>query len=154
MRIEQAMQDPVVTCGVEECLGAAARLMWEKDIGALPVIGADGRVVAMITDRDICMAAYTQGLRLDEIPVLTAMSHGVVTCTPDDSLGYAEKLMSEHQVRRLPVVDPEGRPLGIVTLNDLAKATRMAGRRLPAADATLIRTFAEIGGPHHEVPIA
>lgn len=150
MRTEQVMHDPVLTCGMDDCLGTAARLMWENDIGALPVIDGDGRVVAMITDRDICMAAYTRGLRLEDIPVRTAMSQRLVTCSPDDSVGHAEKLMSEHQIRRLPVVDPEGRPLGILTLNDLSKATRREGRRLPAADATLVRTFAEIGGPHHE----
>jgi CBS domain-containing protein len=72
-----------------------------------------------------------------------------VTCSPDDSLAHAEKLMSDNQVRRMPVIDPE---VGIVTLNDLTRATRLAGRRLPAADALLVRTFAEIGGPHHEPP--
>jgi CBS domain-containing protein len=148
MRIEQVMHDCVVTCGMDDRLGTAARLMWDQDCGALPVLDRDGRVVAMITDRDICMAAYTQGRRLDEIPVNTAMSRELVTCSPDDSIGNAEKLMSEHQVRRLPVVDPEGRPLGIVTLNDLANASRLLGHRMPAADSMLLRTFAEIGGPH------
>jgi CBS domain-containing protein len=152
MRLEQVMHDPIVTCAVDDSLGTAARLMWDKDCGALPVLDPEGRVIAMITDRDICMAAWSQGRRLEEIPVRAAMSHGLVTCSPDDSIAHAEKLMSENQVRRIPVIDPDGRPLGIVTLNDLTKATRLAGRRLPAADALLVRTFDAIGGPHHEPP--
>jgi predicted transcriptional regulator len=63
-RIEKLMHRPVVTCHVNDSLANAARLLWEQDCGALPVVDERGRVVAMITDRDICMVAYTQGLLL------------------------------------------------------------------------------------------
>jgi len=149
MRVEEVMHHPVVTCSVDDNLGTAARLMWEQDCGALPVVDQDGRVNAMITDRDICMAAYTKGLRLEEIPVRSAMSKEQFSCHAADRVTEAERLMREKQVRRLPVVDAEGRPLGILTLNDLAReAGRVPGRRAMAADADLLKTLAGVCGPH------
>jgi CBS domain-containing protein len=149
MRVEEVMHHPVVTCCIDDHLGTAARLMWEQDCGALPVVDQDGRVRSMITDRDICMAAYTKGLRLDEIPVRSAMSQELFSCHSADRVSEAEKLMRENQVRRLPVVDAEGRPLGILTLNDLAReAGRVPGRRPVAADVDLLKTLAGVCGPH------
>jgi CBS domain-containing protein len=75
----------------------------------------------MITDRDACMAAYTQGLPLQSIPVSRAMSRQVFSCRPDQALEAAEKLMAEKQVRRLPVLDGEGHALGVLSLNDVAR---------------------------------
>jgi CBS domain-containing protein len=149
MRIDKVMHQPVVTCSVADRLDTAARLMWEKDCGALPVVEADGRVIAMITDRDICMAAYTKGLPLNAIPVRSAMSDQLFACHPEDSVSEAEKRMGEKQVRRLPVVDADGRVVGILTLNDLAReAARFSGARVQDANLALVRTLTEVGAPH------
>jgi len=149
MRVEEVMHHPVVTCTVDDNLSTAARLMWEQDCGALPVVDREGRVSSMITDRDICMAAYTKGLRLDEIPVRSAMSKELFSCHSADRVTEAEILMREQQVRRLPVVDAEGRPVGILTLSDLARAAgRAPGRRPAAAEADLLKTLAGVCGPH------
>lgn len=151
MRIEKIMHRPVVTCHVDDHLGKAARLLWEQDCGVLPVVDGTGRVVAMITDRDICMAAYTKGLPLEAIQVRSAMSKQLYSCHPDDPVFEAEKRMSEKQVRRLPVVDGQGRVLGILSLNDLAReAGRFAGGRIQDANTSLVRTLMEVGAPHHD----
>jgi CBS-domain-containing membrane protein len=76
----------------------------------------------MITDRDICMAAYTQGKPLQEIRVQSAMSKDVVSCKSTDSLEQAEELMRRNKVRRLPVVDAEKRLVGLLSLHDVARA--------------------------------
>jgi CBS domain-containing protein len=125
MNVEELMTRDVRTCAASDSLNDAARIMWEADCGCVPVVDADGTVVAMITDRDICMAAYTQGRRLMYMTVDSAASKNVVTIGKDESLRRAEELMRTAQVRRLPVIDSEGRIVGLLSLADLA-------RRLPA----------------------
>jgi predicted transcriptional regulator len=84
MNVSQLMSRNVETCRPEDTpLAGAARKMWERDIGCLAVIDADGRVVGMITDRDICMAGYTQGRPQHEIQVAAAMSKELFSCTPN-----------------------------------------------------------------------
>jgi CBS domain-containing protein len=130
MLAKHIMSQPVSVCQLSDNLDQAARLMWEDDCGAVPVIDAGGRAVAMLTDRDICMAAYTQGKALKQIGVSTAMSRSLHACLPDDPLEQVEQLMMEHQLRRIPVLDDDGHPVGILALNDLARA---ANRQHPAA---------------------
>ena len=150
MRVEKVMHRPVVTVKSDENLGNAARLMWEEDCGALPVVDAENRVIAMITDRDVCMAAYTQGLPLESIPVSRAMSNELFAVRPNDEVAVAEKQMGERQVRRLPVIDADGRALGILSLNDLAReAGRFSTGRVLDANTALVRTLTEVGSPHH-----
>jgi CBS domain-containing protein len=78
MQIEDAMSHPPVTCPASSTLDQAARLMWEFDCGIIPIVNTDGRLAGVVTDRDICMAAYTQGRPLASIPITTAMARGVV----------------------------------------------------------------------------
>lgn len=120
MKIGELMTPRVLTCCASDSLNEAARIMWEHDCGCVTVVDAGGKAIGMITDRDVCMAAYTQGLPLAQIPVSTAASHGVFAAQMGDDLSVAEAVMREHQVRRVPVVDREGKPIGIVTVNDLA----------------------------------
>jgi CBS domain-containing protein len=121
MRVEQIMSQPAVTCGQDDALDTAARLMWDNDCGVVPVVGDDGAVVGILTDRDICMAAYTQGMPLRAIPVSRAMAKQVFWCHPEESLEAAEALMTERRVRRLPVVGRAGLPIGVISLNDIAR---------------------------------
>lgn len=121
-KISQVMTQPAFVCRTSDSLTEAAKLMWDHDCGVLPVTNEEGRVVGMITDRDICMAAYTQGRPLAAIQVSGVMSRSVYGCGPEDSLETAEQIMQNFQVRRLPVLDANGHPLGLVSLNDIARA--------------------------------
>jgi CBS domain-containing protein len=94
--------------------------MWEHDCGFIPVVRDDGELAGVITDRDICMAAFTQGRLLEDILVNTAMARHVITAAPDLKLTDVERLMAEHRVRRLPVIDSDGKPIGVISMNDLA----------------------------------
>jgi CBS domain-containing protein len=117
----QTLMNPhPITCCEHDSLNVAAQRLWEHDIGALPVTDDGGRAVGMITDRDIAMAAYTQGQTLDRIPVRTAMSQQLWSVRPQATLTDVERLMQQHQVRRIAVVDDESRPVGMISLNDLA----------------------------------
>ncbi len=122
MKIEQLMSRDVKSCRDVEPLVKAVQLMWEHDIGCVPVIDANGALVGVITDRDCVMAAFTQGRRLDEIAIGSAMSKKLVTCQPTDSLETAAMAMKKAQVRRLPIVNKKGHLVGMVALTDLSRA--------------------------------
>ncbi len=145
MRVKEMMTAPVVTCAVDHHLNDVARCMWEYDCGSIPIVDDDGRLVGMLTDRDVCMAAYTQGLPLEDIRVPTAMSTQILLCHIDDSVEMAERLMREGQVRRVPVVDNNGRPVGIISMNDLARVAGTAKR--PNLDRDVVRTLAAVSEP-------
>lgn len=118
------MSPVVFRCRGEDTLSRAAQLMWEHDCGCVPVVDWLDRAIGVITDRDVCMAAYTQGKALSEIPVSTACSRDVKACFADDSLEKAEQLMIEQQVRRLPVTNDESHLVGLLSLSDLARHVR------------------------------
>lgn len=119
-RVRDVMTRDVVSCQQFDSLNRAAQLMWDEDVGALPIVDQDGKLVGMLTDRDICMSAYTRGQPLTELGVSSAMSRQLHTCKPSDTLRSAMELMSKQQIRRVPVIDDSGKLIGIVSLADLA----------------------------------
>lgn len=133
MKISELMTRNVLACRDTDTLDRAAELMWDHDIGVVAVIDQAGQVIGVVTDRDACMAAYLSGRALGEILVSTAMSDHAVTCGPDDSDSAVAALMAKHKIRRIPVVDGSRRPLGMVSLNDLAR-TMARGREVPATE--------------------
>lgn len=128
MKVEQLMQRAVQACAPTDTLNRAAQIMWEHDCGCVPVVDDAGHAVGMITDRDVCMAAYTRGKTLGELDVATTMTALVQACRPGDTVREAESIMRAAQVRRLPVVDNQNVLVGILSLNDIAtEARRQAG---------------------------
>ena len=132
MKVEQLMTRNVHTCGRDDTLDGAARIMWESDCGCVPVVEhEDGaaRVVGMVTDRDICMAAYTQGRPVSEIKVGSAMARDVRSCRSTDSIGTVLNILERNQLHRLPVLDQNDHLIGLLSLADVAReAAREHGR--------------------------
>ena len=129
-RVAEVMSTEVASCHMNDALNRAAQLMWEHDCGCIPIVDDSSHVLGIITDRDICMAAYTQGKALAELPVSLACSRDLKTCRTDDSVAHAQELMTNAQVRRLPVVDPSGVLVGLVSMSDLAQHTKSAADKL------------------------
>jgi len=130
VRVEQLMTREVKVCSEADTLNRAAQLMWESDCGCIPVISTngDGGVIGVVTDRDIAMAAYTQGKSLSAIPVSTVMAREVIACHASDGISQAEALMRDYEVRRLPVLDQDEHLVGMLSINDLAlEAQRETG---------------------------
>jgi CBS domain-containing protein len=150
MKVEELMTQDVKACAPQDSLSRVAELLWEIDIGVLPVIDAEERVVGMVTDRDVCMAAYFKGRPLAEIGVDETMSHKVYSCLGTDSVEDAERMMLSYQIRRLPVVSSGQRLVGIISLNDIAlQCERELGKREPeVAPDEVARTLAGICRPH------
>jgi CBS domain-containing protein len=119
MKVRDIMTRNVVSCRKDTDLATAARLMLDKRFGTLPVVDERGRVAGIITDRDIAMAAATRQRNATHIAVHEAMSGHVKTCLADDDIGNALKIMEEGRVRRLPVLDTDGRLAGILSIDDI-----------------------------------
>ncbi len=120
MKVSQIMNRNPKVCRPGDPLTRAAQLMWENSCGGLPVVDEHSRPVGFLTDRDICMAAYTQGKVLDAIRVETAMARKIVCCRADDDLVSAANLMRGKGYRRLPVVGADGTLAGVLSLDDIA----------------------------------
>lgn len=118
--VRSVMTSHVRSCSPEDSLARAAQLMWETDCGALPVV-ADGKVVAMLSDRDVCIAAYLQGKAPTDLAVASAMSKQLISCGPDESVASVLSTMGDRRLRRLPVVGSSGELLGIVSQADLLR---------------------------------
>lgn len=123
MKVKDLMVTSVTTCRPDDSLHHAAQLMWDNDLGCLPVCTGEGagHVAGMLTDRDICMSAFLQHRPLPNMQVRDAMATQVRTCRPSDSIEDAERIMCESMLRRLPVVDRHGSLVGIIALADLAR---------------------------------
>lgn len=152
MKVRDLMTTEVKACSRNDTLNRAAQIMWENDCGAVPVVDDDFRPVGMITDRDICMAAYTQGVLLSESSVERAMASGAYTCDATDEVSAAEKLMREQQVRRLPVVDGGGRIVGIISLGDVARQAdrerASKSKKRQVKDTEIVETLGAISNPN------
>jgi CBS domain-containing protein len=130
MKIREAMTSDVRTVGLEASIREAARLMAETDVGALPVAAGD-RLAGMVTDRDIAVRAIAIG-KGPETTVGEVMTHEVLYCFDDDEVADVCENMADMQIRRLPVVNADKRLVGIVSLADIADASRaqVAGEAL------------------------
>jgi CBS domain-containing protein len=127
MRVEQAMTTDVWACQPEEAASAAARIMWERDCGCVPVVDPMGHAVGILTDRDLCMASYLRGAPLAELTIDSVMSRAPVCCRASDALEDAELAMAGARVRRLPVTDDEGRLVGMLSMNDVIRVRMSSG---------------------------
>jgi len=117
MHIRDVMTPNPRTVSPDDSIQNAARIMRDEDTGAVPVV-ENGRPIGMVTDRDIVVRAVADGGAANR-PVREIVSTGLVCVTPETSTHEANDLMSEHQIRRLPVVENE-LLVGIVSLGDLA----------------------------------
>ncbi len=141
MNVKDVMTKEVKSCRTTDMLNTAAQIMWDHDCGCVPVVSEKDEVVGMLTDRDICMAAYTQNQPLGSLTVGSAMSTKMYGCGPEDTLEAAEQIMQQHQIRRLPVLGFEGQLLGILSLNDLALAVSEKKKdHSPGMNAAAIET--------------
>jgi CBS domain-containing protein len=107
-------------------------MMLDYDCGALPVVNDENKVIGMITDRDIAIAAATKARLASEIPVGEVISRKVYSAMPNEDIHAALKTMRHEKIRRLPVVNRDGMLQGILSLNDIAlRAEEEEGRRHP-----------------------
>lgn len=105
--------------GENDSLRIAASVMADLDVGALPICGEDSKLTGMLTDRDIVVRAIAMGMDPETTPASALAAGKPVTVDPDDDVHVALDLMSEHQIRRLPVIE-DHLLVGIVSQADVA----------------------------------
>ncbi len=143
MKVQDVMTDEVQSCAPETNLATVAMQMWRGDFGAMPVV-AGRKVVGMVTDRDICMAAATKHRDPANIRVKEVISGQVYGCSCDTDIHEALKIMQQKQVRRLPIISAEdGRLQGILSTNDVALKTQ-AGREVELSAEDVEQTLRAI----------
>lgn len=148
MRINDVMSRPAVTCSTDAALDSAARLMWEFDCGIVLVVNDDGRLAGVVTDRDICLAAYMHRKPLHLIPLAKAMVKQVISVHAEDDVHVAEHLMRDNRIRRLPVIDDGGHPAGVISVDDLVQLAAR-DKRTPV-DREFIGTLAAVLAPRSQ----
>ncbi len=132
MKAEEIMTRNVQSCRPEASLAQVAALMWDYDCGAVPVVDDANRVMGIITDRDIAIAAATKGRSATDITVGEVMSGNVYSCARDEDVKSALKTMRRERVRRLPVIGSDGRLAGILSINDIVlRAEEGKGKQVP-----------------------
>lgn len=144
MDVSEIMTSPVQTVGTEDTLNCAAKMMRDHAVGCLPVVDESGKLTGVLTDRDIALSAYELGEALWRLRVADCMHRPVWSCAAADGIETAARLMRQHRVRRLPVLDEGGKPVGMISLDDLANASRQ-----PVIDPTPGLTTDELGDVYH-----
>lgn len=117
--IKEVMTRDVRACEPNATVAEAAKVMAQEDVGPVPIV-EDGRLVGIVTDRDIAVRVVAEGRDPNATTVREIASTELVTVTPDDDLDEALNLLAERQVRRLPVVEGD-RLVGIVAQADIAR---------------------------------
>lgn len=118
--ILSAKGSDVATIAPTSTLAEATRLLAERKIGALVVTGAGGRIIGIISERDIVRALAQHGGSAPQLPLTDVMTRKVVTCTPSDTVSVLMERMTAGKFRHLPVTD-DGRLVGIISIGDVVK---------------------------------
>lgn len=126
MKIKDIMTTNVQYANPQSSLNEVASQMKELNVGSMPVCDDATKVVGIVTDRDIVVRGLSKNT-LNNSPVSNIMTRKPVTVTPETSVKEASKLMSEHQIRRLPVIE-EGKLVGIVAIGDLAVRNKLVNK--------------------------
>jgi CBS domain-containing protein len=147
VKVKDIMTGEPRTCSPGTNLAAAAALLLDGDCGILPVL-EDGKLVGVVTDRDLYIALATRNKLASELTVGDVVRTPVHTCGPDDDVQAALETMKQHRVRRLPVEGFGSTVMGIVSMNDIVLA---AGAGKPVRDADVVNTLQAICA-HHPSP--
>jgi CBS domain-containing protein len=133
------------TCTAPTDLAAVAMTMWRQDCGIVPVVDESRRVIGVLTDRDICIAVATRHRRPEELTARDVMAGRLFSAGPDDDVQVAMETMRTQRIRRLPVVDAEGRLEGILSMHDIIMRARPSGSR-PTAGPSANEVLATLQG--------
>jgi CBS-domain-containing membrane protein len=152
MKVLECFTRNPVTCGPDSDLAKAAWAMWNQDCGIVPVVDDQGILMGVVSDRDVTMAAVTKNRAPSDIHVREIMTGKVQTCHPHDDVLDALKTLAAYRIRRLPVVDGDGKLLGMLSLSDLVHHAEIPGtgsEEVPARE--LLATLKEVLTPWREI---
>lgn len=122
MKVREVMSKDPACCVPTDSAQTVARIMRDRNVGAVPVIAdqQSHQLIGMITDRDFCCSIVADGLDPKTATIEKFISMSPISCRDGENIEKCERLMQDHQVRRIPVVDGDGSVIGIVSQADLA----------------------------------
>ncbi len=123
MQVQDIMSKDASFCSPGTNAAAAAEIMWKRNCGTLPIVEDGGRVIGIVTDRDLFIALGTSNRKASELPVGEIMSRDLASCHPGNDIRVALKTMAQRRLHRLPVVDEAGALKGVLSLTDIALRT-------------------------------
>jgi CBS domain-containing protein len=145
MKVKEIMSANPTVCTLTDNLATAAGLMWENDCGIIPVVAEGGKVVGLITDRDICMAAALNDRNLSNIAVQDVITGEVVSCATEDDVKTALSKMQDNKVHRLAVVTDTGTLEGVLSMNDLVlQAEDPKSKKVEISFADIVNAYKAI----------
>ena len=127
MRCEEIMSKNPMTCPIEATVQEAARLMAEKDVGFLPLVDKSGIAIGTVTDRDIVIRCVAKGIDPRSAKLSHFGGNAVICCKPEDEVDEARSLMEKHKIQRVLICDASKKPVGVISLQDLAEKEGGAG---------------------------
>ena len=153
MKVKEVMMGTPYTCRRENNLGEAAELMWKGNCGFLPITGADNQVCGVITDRDICIALGTRNKLAGAVTAGEVTAGKLYACSPEDEIHVALLTMQEGRVRRLPVIDSDGKAVGVLSMDDvlLRAEPSGSGRIVELSTDEVVRSYRAIN--RRELPL-
>jgi CBS domain-containing protein len=119
MKVKEVMMRTAASCSRETNLGAAVEILWDRNCGILPIVDAEQKVIGVVTDRDICIALGTRNRLPGDVTVGEVITGKLFACASDDEIRTALSTMAQAKVRRLPVVRPDGKLEGILSMDDV-----------------------------------
>jgi CBS domain-containing protein len=122
MRVEEVMTRNPVTVSMDTSVAEVARMMAEKDVGFIPIVDGQGRAIGTVTDRDIVVRVVAKALDPKTAKLRDFGGNQVVYVRPQDDVSRARELMQQHKVQRILVCDDQQKPVGVIGLQDLARA--------------------------------
>jgi CBS domain-containing protein len=146
MKVKEVMMGTPYYCQPGTNLGVATELMWNANCGFLPVEALDGKVIGVVTDRDICIALGTRSRLAGDVLVSEVMSGKLCSCAPDDEIHVALQTMKDGRVRRLPVVAKDGSLVGVISMDDILLRTEpmSLGKEPELSSDEVVRTYRAI----------
>jgi CBS domain-containing protein len=151
MKVKTIMTRPAVSCAPETSVALAGQMMRQIDGGVLPVV-EKGRLVGVVTDRDICLGLAERNRRPSEVTVQQVMSRGLQACGEKDEVRRALITMRAKRIRRLPVVDAQGQLRGMLSVNDVILRSEPVGNGQAVSYEETIKTLQRICEHRYPVP--
>lgn len=127
MRVKDVMVGTPVFCSPETNVAAAVEMFWSRNCGMLPVVGNDGQLKGVVTDRDVCIALGTRDRLASELTVSEVMTSRAITCAEEDDIHTAVETMRREGIRRLPVLGADGLLKGVISMDDVARHSSDSG---------------------------
>ena len=152
MKVSDVMMSDPAFCVPESNIGEAVEMLWNHNCGILPVVNAAGKVIGVITDRDVAIAMGTRGRRAGELRVGDVVPERVYTCGANEDIRAALATMARQRLRRLPVVNNQGRLEGLLSMDDIIiHFEKLAGEDQISSEE-IVDTLQKIYGP--KLPVA